>query len=344
VRKLSDYISRNVLVTIQKQEKYLKRRLFLDAAVWIRSRILYLMRMDLSCVDVTDPRVQTKKLPNSGQFEFLVMNRAILHVLSGVAFTNVDEIPTTMVAQSSIWDPIYGMNDFGIIPKNPPYFDGDNLNLVAVPLSKNYFHWVIDYLPYIVSAKVVDEKAKFICSEHLTQYQLQALNCLEIEPELILYSDWVVAENVIVPKTRHLSGSPTIQSLELLRESFGSLVSHTEGTNSRLYVSRRYSSRSLHNEAEVERILKENGFEILYLETLSFKSQIEKFANSVLVIAPHGAGLTNILWCKYGTKVIEVTSSRIFNPCYRNLSKQIGLIHEFMSDEKLFEYICANQF
>jgi len=344
MRKLIEFTSRTVWVTIQQQRKHLKRKLGLNAAVWIRSRILYLLRMDLSCVDVTDQRLSTKKLANLDQFEFLVMDKAILHLLSGVAFSNIDDIPATMVAQSSIWNPIYGMNDFGIIPKNPLKFESQNFNLMAVPLSKNYFHWVIDYLPYIAAAKMADRKIKFLCSENLTQYQLQALNCLKIEPQLILHSDWIVAENVIVPKTRHLSGSPTIQTLEFLRKSFESLAPDSEDTNPRLYVSRRYSSRALQNEAEIERILDENGFEILYLERISFTDQIRKFANSDIIIASHGAGLTNILWCKAGTKVIEVTSPNVFNPCYRNLSDQIGLNHEFISGDKLLEFISTNQF
>jgi hypothetical protein len=344
MRNLFQGSSRKVSVAIQLHRKYLKRKLFLHAAVWIRSRILFLLRMDLSCVDVTDPRIRTKKLANLDQFEFLVMEKVNLHVLSGVVFSNTDDIPATMVAQSSIWDPIYGMNDFGIVPKNPPNFVSNNLNLMAVPMSKNYFHWVIDYLPFIAAAKMADKEIRFICSEYLTQYQIDSLSWLKIEPELILHSDWIMTENVILPKTRHLSGSPTIQTLEFLRKSFGSLASDSDVKDSRLYVSRRYSSRALQNEVEIEKALKENGFEILYLERLSIKDQVQRFSNSEVIIGPHGAGLTNILWCKAGTKVIEITSPNTFNPCYKNLANQIGLKHSFMSEEKLLEFLRTNQF
>ena len=342
--KLFESTSRKLLVTIKQQKKYFKRKLFLNAAVWIRSRILHLMRIDLNCVDVTDPRLGTNRFTNLNEFEFLVLDKAFLHLLSGVAFSNTDKMAATMVAQSSIWDPIYGMNDFGIVPKNPPKFKSDEFNHMAVPLSKNYFHWVIDYLPYIAAAKKAGKEIKFLCSENLTQYQVQALNWLKIQPELVLHSDWIMAQNVIVPKTRHLSGSPTIQTLDFLRRSFESLAPDSENTNPRLYISRKYSSRALQNEAEIERILEEKGFEILYLERLSFQDQIQKFANSDVIIASHGAGLTNILWCKADTKVIEVTSPNVFNPCFRNLSEQIGLSHEFISVDKLFEFICTSQF
>jgi len=131
------------LISKQKLRKYFKRKLFLQSAVWIRSRILHLMRMDLTCIDVTDPRIRSTDLISLDQFEFVVVNKVTLHVLSGAAFSNIEDIPATMLAQSSIWDPIYGMNDFGLVPKNPPKFDSHNFNLMAVPHSKNYFHWVI---------------------------------------------------------------------------------------------------------------------------------------------------------------------------------------------------------
>jgi hypothetical protein len=344
MRKLYQFKLERFLVPTQTFRKNIKRRLYLHFAVWIRARILHLLKMDLNCIDVTDPRIQTKELKNSSQFEFVVVNSATLHVLSGAIFSNIKEIPATMLAQSSIWDPIYGMNDFGIVPKNPPKYDGSNLNIMAVPKSRNYFHWVIDYLPFIIAAKMADKEIKYICSETLTQYQLDSLSWLNIEPELISHSDWILTENVVLPKRRHLSGSPTIQTVDFLRESYRSLASDSGLQSSRLYVSRRFSSRALQNEVEIEKILEQNGFEILYLERLTFKEQIQKFASSEIIIAPHGAGLTNILWCKEGTKVVEVTSPSVFNPCYRNLSNQIQLNHSFISGEWLFEFVRTKQF
>jgi len=344
MRKTFQFKWERFLISKQKLRKYFKRKLFLQSAVWIRSRILHLMRMDLTCIDVTDPRIRSTDLISLDQFEFVVVNKVTLHVLSGAAFSNIEDIPATMLAQSSIWDPIYGMNDFGLVPKNPPKFDSHNFNLMAVPHSKNYFHWVIDYLPFIAAAKKIDAKARYICSENLTQYQLDSLSWLQIEPELIHQSDWIMTENVILPKRRHLSGSPSIHTLEFLRKSFEPLALDNECASLRLYISRRYSSRALQNEVEIEEILEENGFETLYLERLSFKDQVQKFANADIIIAPHGAGLTNILWCKEGTKVIELTTSNVFNPCYRNLSNQIGLNHAFISADKLFEFIRTNQF
>ena len=47
-------------------------------------------------------------------------------------------------------------------------------------------------------------------------------------------------------------------------------------------------------------------FEIHKPETISFKNQINLFRNSSIIIGAHGAAFTNIIFCKPGTKIIEI--------------------------------------
>ena len=80
----------------------------------------------------------------------------------------------------------------------------------------------------------------------------------------------------------------------------------------RLLVSRRDSPfRRIRNEAQLAGLLEPLGFEVIVPGDLSFEEQIAAFRDATHVIAPHGAGLTNILWCAPGTHVLEV-----FHPHY----------------------------
>jgi hypothetical protein len=80
----------------------------------------------------------------------------------------------------------------------------------------------------------------------------------------------------------------------------------------RLLISRRDSPwRRLRNEAQLMELLEPLGFEIIVPGDLSFHDQIAAFRDATHVVAPHGAGLTNILWCAPGTHVLEV-----FHPHY----------------------------
>ena len=56
---------------------------------------------------------------------------------------------------------------------------------------------------------------------------------------------------------------------------------------------------------------------------------MKTFAESTHIVAAHGAGLVNLLWCKAGTKVIEIQDTKmIHKKVYPILSHHLGLKHE----------------
>lgn len=48
------------------------------------------------------------------------------------------------------------------------------------------------------------------------------------------------------------------------------------------------------------------GFETVYAEDLSFDEQRNLFFETKILVTPHGAGLTNVLFMQPGTKVLEL--------------------------------------
>ena len=68
--------------------------------------------------------------------------------------------------------------------------------------------------------------------------------------------------------------------------------------------------REIKNVIDVEKFLKnkyKNKFKSLYFENISFEEQIKYFNNAKLIICAHGAVMSNMFFCKEGTKIIEVT-------------------------------------
>jgi capsular polysaccharide biosynthesis protein len=49
-------------------------------------------------------------------------------------------------------------------------------------------------------------------------------------------------------------------------------------------------------------------FKLIDPSKLSLSQQVEAFSNAEIILGPHGAGLTNIMFCNPGTKVIEIRS------------------------------------
>lgn len=96
--------------------------------------------------------------------------------------------------------------------------------------------------------------------------------------------------------------------------AFHKRISYPQTRNSRIYISRRKASRGPTNELEVERELEKLGFEILFPENLDFARQVEVFSNASVLVAPHGAGLTNMLFMPKGGTLIEVFNAGFVMP------------------------------
>ena len=56
-------------------------------------------------------------------------------------------------------------------------------------------------------------------------------------------------------------------------------------------------------------------------------------ASASVVLAPHGAGLSNIVFCQPGTKIIELFAPTYVPPCYRIISNICGLEHYYLIGE-----------
>lgn len=73
-------------------------------------------------------------------------------------------------------------------------------------------------------------------------------------------------------------------------------------------VSRQGTGRTWLNEGEVAKALSPYGAHVIRADRMTVPQQQAIMRQSRLVIAKHGAGLANILFCKPGTRVIEVTA------------------------------------
>ncbi len=92
-----------------------------------------------------------------------------------------------------------------------------------------------------------------------------------------------------------------------LRSILPELTPSQPSTSGLLYVSRNEAKmRRLLNEESLLPSLRNLGFEIIRPGEMPLTTQIEKFRKAKVVLAPHGAGLTNILFCRPDTTLIEI--------------------------------------
>lgn len=92
-----------------------------------------------------------------------------------------------------------------------------------------------------------------------------------------------------------------------------------------IYISRRKArQRRLETEAELELALEKMGFRVVYFEDISPSEQIMVCAHARVVVAPHGAGLTNLVFSANLDLLIELIPESYHVRGFENLAQQLG--------------------
>lgn len=132
----------------------------------------------------------------------------------------------------------------------------------------------------------------------------------------------VNAETLLVPSAPEEFDRTTIGFIN------NTLLPSAATAQKKLFISRSRSpnGRQILNEAElVEAVLQPRGFEIVHLENLSLQQQAETLAASRVIVAAHGAGLTNLMFCSPGACVLELFSPRWVEFCFARLASLVGM-------------------
>lgn len=126
----------------------------------------------------------------------------------------------------------------------------------------------------------------------------------------------------------HQRGSEGLDIHPDMVEAFHTLKRRYEAPGdypSRVYISRAdTSNRKLVNEAGIEGYLKQRGFEVVSFTGRDLAFQINTMAHADYIVGPHGAGLTNVIFCKAGARVLEFQSPEHFNWCMARSASLAG--------------------
>lgn len=96
----------------------------------------------------------------------------------------------------------------------------------------------------------------------------------------------------------------------------------------KLYLSRAGSKlREPVNAAALEAALTARGFATLTASDINHADQIARFRAARTIVAVHGAGLTNLLFCAPGATVVEIFPANFVKSPYRMLARRLGLNH-----------------
>lgn len=181
---------------------------------------------------------------------------------------------------------------------------------------QNYYHWMTEILPKIALLK--DIPYDWLCLPPLTlPFQKETLLQMGIDFKKIIEMGpltYMEADQLIVPSFVSRSCVTPKWVADGLRNAFLPSCKNSGQTlneSKLLFISRsKAPSRRVHNEADVFSLLSPLGFTSVCVEDLSFSAQVRLFQQAKVVVAFHGAGLTNLLFCKPKTLVVEIFQAR----------------------------------
>jgi capsular polysaccharide biosynthesis protein len=196
-----------------------------------------------------------------------------------------------------------------------------------MPRSHNWFHWLLQVLPKV--KQLVDNGEPFdaLHAPHMGCVHRQSLEAAmrSLGISVSVYEDEEVSADKTIqapPFAWDAEGRPPRWLIEFVRGL--APLSHAVG-HKRIFITRHgYAD---HDEAEeIERLL---GFIIPVIDTsgMSFQKQVETFAAADLVVAPHGSGLTNIVFCRPGTKVVEIVPPKYTTNVFAQIAYATGCFY-----------------
>jgi hypothetical protein len=193
----------------------------------------------------------------------------------------------------------------------PARYVAQRVFVMSAMYDYNYYHWLYHVLPRV---KLVAEMPFDVIYVNRRQvFQREYLKLLGLDKIPMIH-----ATNETHIRARELVFTAFLSLLNDYASGFLRALADQFDTDKakarkKIYISRSNAPNRRHliNEDEIFAFLEKEGFEKCELSKLSVNDQIRLFSSTSFVVGPHGAGLGNIIFCREGTRVLE-----LFDPGY----------------------------
>src|ERR1700722_2822903 len=196
----------------------------------------------------------------------------------------------------------------------------------------NYFHWMVQAVPAIdIGLRPADQRrVTIVLPPEPRPWQEETLALLGYQdvPRFILHgSGHFLLQSA---EFSELAGarSPALvaRAATATYRRMSQAVPWTEPGAEEIYVARTDSqNRVAENEAELMEVLQRQGVRIVVPGALSVSEQIAAFRAARLVIGPHGAGMSNFVFCRPGSFVYEMLPRHYPNVAFNRIAQATGL-------------------
>jgi capsular polysaccharide biosynthesis protein len=195
------------------------------------------------------------------------------------------------------------------------HVDGSLVSLTNPGSAANYFHFLFDVLP---RWGILQESLPGFVPDHLyvpcaTSYQKQLLALAGLDGYDLVPSGKhraVSADRLLVPSMPNPEEIAPTWMVEWVREFLPPV--RTSDKPRRIYVTRGSApnTRRVVNEADLWPRLERRGFVRIDPGAMSVRDQIDHFAAADVIVGPHGAAFSNLVFMQPGTRVLELFAPR----------------------------------
>lgn len=196
-----------------------------------------------------------------------------------------------------------------------------------------YYHWVLDAIPKISllkSAGLFDTIDFFLVPNYIYKFQKEYLDHFGIPASKIINAEvtpHIQADTLYVASYVRIDDHHPKWVCDFLYQSFITADKKDRSRDKLIYIARGDAAlnRKVINEKEVIEMLRLYGFEVHYLSGLTVIEQAKLFNSARIVVGAHGAGLTNIVFCEPGSKVLEFFPDNYVRHLFYDLANKRGV-------------------
>ena len=220
---------------------------------------------------------------------------------------------------------------YSLIKKNNP-----NKNIV-INKHGGFFHFYIEVIPILLRHLTDNNNLYFITGN--SPFYKSILKYYSIE----------YVENCEYPKRDIYEYAmpnyyPFSKEIQEFRKFNLKTFALKDNNSFKLYITRKNENarRIINEDILIEKLIN-LGFIILDPGTLDYAEQVKYFRNASIIIAAHGAALSNIIWCNKNVKIIELNGNHDVRWHFAKISVLLGFNYKLILGNTIDElYFIVN--
>ena len=185
---------------------------------------------------------------------------------------------------------------------------------------RNYYHWLLDGLTRLSVRDQLPETTQILIPANPSGFVTETIRLLGLENHVLpAPAECLQIERFYFCSPTAMTGVWNPIGYSWLRTHFSKYFADT-GSGPPVFLTRRGTSRLPHNLTEIEAQFAADGFHIIDCGAMSVLDQIRVLSAAPAIAGLHGAAMTNLLWARPGTPILEIFQPDFLNACYEQIA------------------------